>query len=198
MMSLAKTDNRQRLVEAAAQMAYRQGFRQTTLADIAKEAKIPLGNVYYYFKSKDDIAEAIIDQRLMQVRASCKSWDEAGSPKERLCACIDSVQANRESLVQGGCPIGTLCTELHKEGGSLARKASVLFAEHLNWMEAQFRACGGGKNARALAVHLLAALQGISVLVHSLHDPKLVVSEAASLKEWVNGLRPVGPDKFPG
>ena len=169
-------------------MAYRQGFRQTTIADVAKEARVPLGNVYYYFKTKDAIGHAIIEQQLAQLQTGCQYWDEAGDPKERLCACIDTVLGNRDLLAQGGCPIGTLCTELHKEGGSLARKASVLFAEHLNWMEAQFRACSRTKNARSLAVHLLAALQGISVLAHGLHDPKLVVAESASLKEWVNSL----------
>ncbi len=169
-------------------MAYLQGFRQTTLADIAKEARVPVGNVYYYFKTKDEIGQAIVDRRLAQVRSSCESWNAAGSPKERLCACVDAVLANRDVLAQGGCPIGTLCTELHKNDGSLAREASVLFAEHLSWIEAQFRECGRRKNARPLAVHLLSALQGISVLAHAFHDPKLVVSEAASLKEWINGL----------
>jgi len=169
-------------------MAYLQGFRQTTLADIAKKARVPVGNVYYYFKTKDEIGQAIIDQRLAQLRSSCQSWDEAGSPKQRLCACVDTVLANRDLLAQGGCPIGTLCTELHKEGSGLAGSASVLFTEHLNWIEAQFRACGRRKNARSLAVRLLAALQGISVLAHGLHDPKLVVAETASLKEWIDGL----------
>lgn len=169
-------------------MVYLQGFRQTTLADIAKVAKIPLGNVYYYFKTKDDIGRAIIDQRLAQLRSSCQAWDDAGSPKERLCACVDTVLANRDGLAEGGCPIGTLCTELHKDGGDLARKASVLFTEHLDWIEAQFRGCGRTKDARSLAVHLLSALQGVSVLVHSINDPRLVVAEAASLKEWIHGL----------
>ncbi|HZT35932.1 MAG TPA: TetR/AcrR family transcriptional regulator [Nitrososphaera sp.] len=187
-MSTPRRNNRTRLIEAAAKMAYRQGFRQTTLADIATEAKIPLGNLYYYFKSKDDIGQAIVDQRLAQLRASCRSWDEAGSPKQRLCACVDTVLENSEALAQGGCPIGTLCTELHKDGGSLAREASVLFAEHLKWIETQFRASGRTKDARSLSVHLLSALQGISVLAHGLNDPNLVVSEAASLKEWINGL----------
>jgi TetR/AcrR family transcriptional repressor of nem operon len=187
-METKRADSRTRLIQAAAKMAYLQGFRQTTLADIAKEAKVPVGNVYYYFKTKDEIGQAIIDQRLSQVRGSCQTWHEAGSPKERLCACVDSVLANRDVLAQGGCPIGTLCTELHKDSGSLAQKASVLFAEHLNWIEAQFRECGRKKDARSLAVHLLSALQGISVLAHGLHDPKLVVAETASLKKWINGL----------
>jgi AcrR family transcriptional regulator len=187
-MTTSNPDNRTRLIQAAAKMAYLRGFRQTTLADIAKDAKLPLGNVYYYFKTKDEIGHGIIEQRLEQLRASCQSWDEAGSPKDRLCACIDTVLGNRDVLAQGGCPIGTLCTELNKGSGRLAKKSSLLFVEHLKWIEAQFRACGQTKNARCLAVHLLSALQGISVIAHGLNDPKVVVAEAVSLKKWINSL----------
>ena len=55
---------RARLVEAAVNLAYRQGYTRTTIADIAKESGVPLGNVYYYFKTKDDIATAILDRLL--------------------------------------------------------------------------------------------------------------------------------------
>ena len=46
---------------------------------------------------------------------------------------------NRQELARLGCPVGTLCSELHKDGGPVARKATILFAEALTWIEAQFR-----------------------------------------------------------
>ncbi len=169
-------------------MTYRRGFRQTTIAEIAKEAHVPLGNVYYYFKTKDDIGDAILERLLAAVRATLESFEAAGSPKERLCAAIDAVAANKTGLAQSGCPVGSLCTELHKEGGTLANKATVLFEEQLRWMEAQFRAFVRGADAPRHAVHLLSALQGISLLAHSFGDPQLVVGEAAELKKWIRSL----------
>ena len=53
-----KTDKRVRLIEAAKVLIHQQGFHLTTLADIAQEADVPLGNVYYYFKTKEAIGEA--------------------------------------------------------------------------------------------------------------------------------------------
>ena len=50
------SDKRTRLIEAADKLVQLQGFSQTTLADIAKKADVPLGNVYYYFKTKEEIA----------------------------------------------------------------------------------------------------------------------------------------------
>jgi AcrR family transcriptional regulator len=61
--------------------AAQNGFEATSLADIAREAKVPLGNVYYYFKTKDEIGEAIVELRLAHLSAQRQRWDEAGSPK---------------------------------------------------------------------------------------------------------------------
>jgi AcrR family transcriptional regulator len=183
-----KRDNHTRLVEAAEKMAYRRGFRQATLADIAREARVPLGNVYYYFKTKDDIGDAMVDRLLSKVRQLLAACDQAGSPKERLCASVDAVLASKAILAQGGCPIGSLCTELHKDGGALADKATILFAEQLRWMEEHFKKCGQSADARRLAVHLLSALQGVSVLAHGFNNPQLVVGETTALKKWIRSL----------
>ena len=95
---------------------------------------------------------------------------------------------NRESLARSGCPIGSLSSELHKEGGTLACEATSLFAEMLRWIEAQFAALGKGRERKALALHLLSALQGASLLAHSFGDPQIVVVEANHLKTWIGTL----------
>jgi TetR/AcrR family transcriptional repressor of nem operon len=51
---------RERLIDGALQTLHAQGVESTTLADIAKAAEVPVGNVYYYFKTKDDLVEAAI------------------------------------------------------------------------------------------------------------------------------------------
>jgi TetR/AcrR family transcriptional repressor of nem operon len=113
-MQKNKTDKRSRLIQTAAKLAYRQGFRKTTLADIAEEAQVPLGNVYYYFKTKDEFAAAVVEHRLKELGKLQRSWEEMYSPKERLCACVQSTAENAEALARGGCSVGTLCTELRK------------------------------------------------------------------------------------
>ena len=125
-MPKTKTDKRSRLIQTAVKLAYRHGFRTTSLADIAEAANVPVGNVYYYFKTKDKIGEAIVEQRLLELRTLQEQWDQRGSPKERLLACIENTFENRDLLARGGCAVGTLCSELHKEGGPLAKKSTAL------------------------------------------------------------------------
>jgi len=187
-MPKGKADNRTRLLQAAEKVTYRHGFGKAALADIAKEARVPLGNVYYYFKTKDQIGDAIIDLRVSRFRRLLQELNEAASPKERLCGFVQIKINNREGLARSGCPVGTLCSELHKDGGAVAKKSTVLFAEALAWMEAQFQALGKGADSRGLAVHLLSATQGVSVLAHTFHAPSLIEMEAARLKEWIRAL----------
>src|ERR1700738_1800639 len=187
-MARTHIDKRARLVSAAVGLAYQNGFGATSLADIAREADVPLGNVYYYFKTKDEIGEAIVDLRLAELSAERRRWNEAGSPKDRLCACVQSVFENKDFLAQYGCAIGTFCSELHKAGGSVATSATEIFAQHLTWIENQFRALGKGKDSKGLALHLLSAMQGVSVLAHTFHDAGLVAAETKRLKSWIRSL----------
>ena len=183
-----KADNRTRLLQAAEDVTYRHGFGKTALADIAKKARVPLGNVYYYFKTKDQIGDAIVEVRISRFRRLLQELDKADSPKERLCGFVQIKINNRETLARSGCPVGTLCSELHKHGGAVAKKSTALFAEALSWMEAQFKALGKGDDSRGLAVHLLSATQGVSVLAHTFHAPGMIEMEAARLKKWIHGL----------
>jgi AcrR family transcriptional regulator len=187
-MPKTKLEKRARLIRTAVKLAYRHGFRETSLTDIAAAANIPVGNVYYYFKTKDEIGEAIVEQRLLEFRALREQWDRAGSPKERLQACVENTLQNRDVLARGGCPIGTLCSELHKEGGPVAKKSTALFGEALAWIEDQFRADGHGDDSRGLAIHLFSALQGVSVLAHGSHEPEPVVMETRRLQDWIRAL----------
>src|ERR1700682_6775858 len=134
-MARTHLDKRSRLVGAALCLAYQNGFAATSLADIAREAEVPLGTVFYYFKTKDEIGEAIVEQRLEQLSAQRQRWSEAGSPKDRLCACVQGVFENKNSLAQHGCAVGTFCSELHKAGGSIATRSTEIFAQHLAWIE---------------------------------------------------------------
>src|ERR1700747_2748613 len=187
-MPKMKADSRTRLLNGAEKTTYPYGCGSSSIADIAKEARVPLGNVYYYFKTKDEIGGAIVELRVSRFRKLLEEFDRAGSPKERLCAFVDLKVKNREGLARGGCPVGTLCSELQKYGGAAAKKSRVLFAEALAWMEKQFQAIGKGADSRGLAIHLLSATQGVSVLAHTFHDPTMIATEAERLKQWIRAL----------
>ena len=121
-----KTDKRVRLVDAAKALIHRQGFNLTTLADIAQEADVPLGNVYYYFKTKEAIGEAVIINRGRELHEALQAFEESANAKDRLLAYVQFEVDNAEETAKSGCPVGGLCQELAKQGGSLGRCCSKI------------------------------------------------------------------------
>ncbi len=180
-----KTDKRVRLVDAAKTLIHQKGFNQTTLADIALLADVPLGNVYYYFKTKDAIGEAVVEKLSAEYAEFFKKLAEHTEPKARLMALLAFDTEALDSIARYGCPVGTLCQELGKQGGALADQVAKLLHDLLSWSEAQFRSLGQGEQAADLALALISGIQGVYLLTHTFKDPKLAMRQAKSLEHWL-------------
>lgn len=188
-MNNPKQDKRSSLIEAADQLFHQQGVNITTLANIAALAKVPLGNVYYYFKSKESIILTVIEQRRKGIQQLFASWNTSFScPKERLHAFIEhSVASNPDTFAYGDA-LGSLCQELGKQGGDIALTAAALLKEVLHWCETQFHAMGKTDEADALALHLVSGLQGTNLLTLTFKEPTWVEKQLRHLKAWLTTL----------
>jgi len=60
-------DKYQRILEAAITVFAEQGFYQSTIAQIAKEAGVADGTIYLYFKNKDDILVQFYQYKTRQI-----------------------------------------------------------------------------------------------------------------------------------
>jgi TetR/AcrR family transcriptional repressor of nem operon len=178
---------RERLAAAAARVLHEQGVERTTLADIARAADVPVGNVYYYFKTKDHLVEAAIDTQAHGLTATIDSLDALATPQERLTALVRGWVGGRDLAARYGCPTGTLAAELDKRDDGLDRAVAEVMRRLLDWIEAQFAAMGRD-DARELAVALLAAYQGISLLTNTFRDPELMAGEGRRLERWIDSL----------
>jgi AcrR family transcriptional regulator len=186
--SKARPGKRERLVRAATDLLYQQGVENTTLADIAQAADVPLGNVYYYFKTKDEIVTAVIEAHVHDIEETMASLDRRHrTPKGRLKALIRQLADQRDLIAQYGCPHGTLCSELEKRTSGADYATFRLLAIPIEWTERQFRAMGR-HDAHDLAVELLAAYQGAAVLTHALRQPELITRECRRLERWIDSL----------
>ena len=64
-------DKEQRRVEilaAAKRVFARKGFQATTIADVAKAAKVSYGSIYWYFDSKDELFHSLMDSEERALR----------------------------------------------------------------------------------------------------------------------------------
>ena len=184
----ASRDKRDRLVAAATELLYRQGVESTTLADIALLADVPLGNVYYYFKTKDEIIDAVVQAHLHTIRSTLAAIEaDHRTPKGRLKALVKVLAGQRDLIAEYGCPQGSLCSELNKRGSGCGHCAPDLIRIPLAWVQDQFRLMGR-RDAYDLAVTLIAAYQGTALLSNTLDDPTLMARESRRLSRWIDAL----------
>jgi TetR/AcrR family transcriptional regulator, transcriptional repressor for nem operon len=186
-IATSEQGKRERLVAGARQLIHEQGVEKTTIADIAQAAKVPAGNVYYYFRTKDELVEAAIDSHAVDVRGLLESLDSQRTPRARLKALVRALTAHSELTSDYGCPLGSLCSELDKRTDGLDRRCSELLRLPVDWAEEQFRLMGR-RDARDLAVALIASYQGIAVLTNAFRDPEQMNREARRLERWIDSL----------
>ena len=179
---------RERLVGGARRVIHQQGVEKTTIADIAQAANVPVGNVYYYFKTKDDIIAAVIEAHVQQAKAALASIEHSHrSPKSRLKALVGEYARQGEVIALYGCPHGSLCSELDKRPGSPGFALEELMRVPIEWAQEQFRALGR-RDAQDLAVTLIAAYQGSALLANTFRDPRILAREARRLNRWIDTL----------
>jgi TetR/AcrR family transcriptional regulator, transcriptional repressor for nem operon len=184
----ARLGKRERLVAAAVQLLHQQGIERTTLADIAEAAGVPAGNVYYYFKTKDDIITAVIEAHARQIRATLADIDaQHRSPKSRLKALVLELAGQSEIVAEFGCPFGSLCSELDKRAAVASLPTGELIRLPIEWAEEQFRSLGRA-DAHELALDLMAAYEGSALLANTLRDPGLLAGSASRLDRWIDTL----------
>ena len=93
MKASAKRSNNRNdaLLDAAAELFSTQGFRETTMRDIAKAAGMLPGSIYYHYGSKDDLLLAVYEAGVERIiEEFCKAVLPVEEPWERLCVAFSA------------------------------------------------------------------------------------------------------------
>jgi TetR/AcrR family transcriptional regulator, transcriptional repressor for nem operon len=162
------TQTRQRIVAAASGLILQQGVAGTTLDDVRAAAGVSSSQIYHYFADKEALVRAVVDYRAQTVVG------ETHEPMLAAVEGIDGLRVWRDTIVsiteaagcQGGCPLGSLGSELAELDHVARYEAAAGFSR---W-EAAIRACLRGMRDRGqlvpaadpdqLATAMLAALEG--------------------------------------
>lgn len=104
---------RERIIASAAELIGRDGVRATGLDEILAAAQVSKSQLYHYFSNKEDLARAVVARQTERVLAAqmpnlehLDSWEGIAGWFDRLVA----LQERRRCI--GGCPIGSLASEL--------------------------------------------------------------------------------------
>lgn len=86
----ARGDKRESIMDAAIVVFARNGFHQSRVSDIAREAGVADGTIYLYFRHKEDILISIFEEKMARMISSLRAELEVLSdPREKLKCFID-------------------------------------------------------------------------------------------------------------
>jgi AcrR family transcriptional regulator len=71
---------KQQILEAAAKVFRRKGYDRATLRDIAREARLLPGSLYYHIRSKEDLLRLIVEQPIRDLYAQLEDLVVAEAP----------------------------------------------------------------------------------------------------------------------
>lgn len=125
-----KTDTKQRILEVGARLMHEKGYNNTGLQEVLKEAGVPKGSFYFYFKNKEDFGLQVVDCFFKHFEATISIFIENDS--------IPHVQRIQEFLThfldffvngefKGGCPIGNFTLEMADVNDTFRKHLNLIF-----------------------------------------------------------------------
>lgn len=95
-------ERRDQILAAAKARFIKEGYAHTRVDDIAEEANLSKGGIYFHFKSKREIFDALLDAQQSQTSALLRDADAlTGSPTEKL-AQLAGVMMRHLALAEDG------------------------------------------------------------------------------------------------
>jgi AcrR family transcriptional regulator len=168
---------RQRILDVAASQMFRNGVAGTTTDDLQRAGGISPSQIYHYFGDKKSLVKAVI---AVQTEAVLR----AQNPQLSRLDSVEALEAWRDTLIdiqrsrhfEGGCPIGSLASELADHDAEARADLAYGFAR---W-EAAIRdgltamrdrgELGADADPESLALAMLTAVQGGLLMTQVRHD----------------------------
>lgn len=180
---------RRQIIKATDDLLYHRGFNLMSFTDIAEAAKVPRGNLYYYFKTKDEVLAAVVEYRVTQIKNMLVEWDTViDRPLDRLKRYAAIPVNEVKNVIRFGCPMGSLNSELGKAQPALQMIARKQFDVFRRWIKQQFKVLCPDQDVDALSMHLLVRTQGLAVMSYVYKDKKLVLREVSDIETWLDSL----------
>jgi AcrR family transcriptional regulator len=161
MTTEAKASPRERLLDAAATLTYRDGVSVGVEA-LCKAAGVSKRSMYQLFDSKDELLAASLEQRASAYVATLlPTADDGRSPRERILHVFEQVEAQAATPEFRGCRYLAVQIELKDQGHPASRVARRV-KENLTAFFRAEAARGGASDPDLLARQLSVVFDGAS------------------------------------
>ncbi|MHB8232199.1 MAG: TetR/AcrR family transcriptional regulator [bacterium] len=184
---------RKGILDASYDLMLKNGYDGTGIQDIIDSVGITKGCLYYYFKSKRDIAVAVIDEIIKP--AYNNLWGGAfisENPIRNLCDIIDDIYKNNgNKLANSGCPVGNLALELSGKDKILSEHVNEVMILWQSFIEMAFDKAKAldivkpDLNSKIISGFIVGSFEGCIMISKSSRDKEVLRNCFSALKNYL-------------
>lgn len=176
--SADKGTPRDRILETASDLFYRQGYQATGINEVIKQSGVAKATFYSHFPAKDDLCFAYLEKHSQAEKEAISAQVNAKrTPKARFQAVIEAIQPWLETNDLRGCEFLNTVAEVPDPKSPLRRKGK----QHYEWLRGYIRELAEqliesdpekyrGRSASKLADDYMVYLIGAIALTEVYHD----------------------------
>ncbi len=174
MIDQQTASTRDRIVEAARELFFEQGYHATGIAQILKRAEAHSGSLYYFFPTKEDLLVAVLEKYKTMLNPAViePAFQRVQDPVERIFAVLQGYRILLEGTnFRLGCPIGNLALEI---ANAYPAPRALLVENFDNWcaalateLKSSVARIPEEADPDALATYVLAVMEGAVMLART-------------------------------
>jgi TetR/AcrR family transcriptional repressor of nem operon len=159
---MRSTSNRDYVIKVVSELFLVRGFACTSMDDVVKHSGVSKSNIYYHFKSKDELTLAVLEGYIASLQSLFRE-QASGEDGALLSKLEHYIELLIQELVErdcvGGCPLISLMVEAGKTNEAVRVRLAEFFQQQTHQLT---RLLEGGKSRgeirRDLPAHVLASL----------------------------------------
>ena len=139
------SDAKEKLLEAAGDLVWENGYGATSVDDICRKADVRKGSFYHFFDSKADLELAVLDARWALNRQRLDScFSPSIPPLQRFEDFFDYVFERQAELQRGcgsvlGCPLFAVGSEVCAHEPAIREKVQSILGTYVQYFESAIR-----------------------------------------------------------
>lgn len=195
---------RERLIDAARQLFWQQGYAATGIAQILQTAGARSGSLYYFFPTKEDLLLAVLEWYKANLGPAVirPVFERVRDPIERVFGILDGYRRHILATdFQYGCPIGNLALELAPSHPAARERLAENFT---GWRQAveQCLADAAGRlpaslDREQLALFVLTTMEGAVMLARTYRSIEPYDAAVTQLRDYFDRLLQDGTNWAP-
>ncbi len=165
-------ETRERIVRAAADLFHLHGYYHTSIDAILRRAEVKKGNLYFHFRTKEEIGYAVVESFADQFGKMFTATTAAASTlREQIHAFFGAMEKYHvDNHFRGGCPFGNLALEMGDNHPGIADHVDTVFRYFEGQISALVEQAKGRGEVRAevdsrqVAQFILSTFEGATLI----------------------------------